>query len=423
MADKKLVSYVQDMLRRGYPANSIQQVLIQRGYTPSQANAAIQDARQLEIRHTLHLSPALLLILGAIIVAGGAFGFFALSQGNSGLQEELLDLNLEPVELDKAAGEEIVFLKEITNMGASNRYDIILKTELLDPRTGEVLTSKTETRGIETIGSSQTRLALPDSVKPGSYTLRTIAEYQGGRAVATLPVTVTAAGSLAPTCSDGIRNQDEEGIDCGGSCEACQKEETPPEGENKTPAERAPSPQELVCDDRNACTADANTDGQCSFTPITPCCGNNVCEDGEQDTCRTDCPLLQDEGENPPGLPDSQSLEELKVLASSNPRQAARGCAELTIPDHRDTCYTNTARIAKDQEYCQEISDARIKDVCLAEVARVRQQSDACVGISRDDRRDSCYLTFVLDYKDYSVCDRIINDNLRQSCFSLKNLG
>jgi hypothetical protein len=34
--------------------------------------------------------------------------------------------------------------------------------------------------------------------------------------------TITVSGDLAPTCSDGIQNGDEEGVDCGGSnCDAC----------------------------------------------------------------------------------------------------------------------------------------------------------------------------------------------------------
>ena len=27
--------------------------------------------------------------------------------------------------------------------------------------------------------------------------------------------------SVDPTCTDGLQNQDEEGVDCGGVCEAC----------------------------------------------------------------------------------------------------------------------------------------------------------------------------------------------------------
>ena len=45
-----------------------------------------------------------------------------------------------------------------------------------------------------------------------------------------------AIGPPAETCSDGIMNQDEEGVDCGGVCSACP---TPPTGPPTTPPARA----------------------------------------------------------------------------------------------------------------------------------------------------------------------------------------
>lgn len=47
------------------------------------------------------------------------------------------------------------------------------------------------------------------------------------------------------------------------------------------------------CDDSNACTKDVcnqQTDYECRHAPITPCCGNSVCESGEtEQSCPSDC--------------------------------------------------------------------------------------------------------------------------------------
>jgi hypothetical protein len=46
----------------------------------------------------------------------------------------------------------------------------------------------------------------------------------------------------------------------------------------------------LFCDDADSCTADSCDNGACVNDPIAGCCGNLVCESGEDcDTCATDC--------------------------------------------------------------------------------------------------------------------------------------
>lgn len=55
---------------------------------------------------------------------------------------------------------------------------------------------------------------------PGVYVLRLTAS--DGQLSSSDEVTVTAKlGTPAPTCNDKIKNQDETGVDCGGSCQAC----------------------------------------------------------------------------------------------------------------------------------------------------------------------------------------------------------
>ena len=79
----------------------------------------------------------------------------------------------------------------------------------------------------------------------------------------------TCTGELAdPTCDDGVQNGDEEGVDCGGACDACEVEPT--------------------CDDgvENGDEEGVDCGGSCD-----PCEGGPTCDDAEQngDESDVDC--------------------------------------------------------------------------------------------------------------------------------------
>lgn len=79
-----------------------------------------------------------------------------------------------------------------------------------------------------------------------------------------------------PTCTDGTKNGDEEGVDCGGSC--------PVECEEKPPV----YPPVEVCNYDGFCDIDFNEDsGNC---PDDCFCGDNICDDAEScEACPEDC--------------------------------------------------------------------------------------------------------------------------------------
>ncbi len=400
VADKPLVSFIRNALLRGTDQNSIRVDLLRKGYQQQDIEAALRDAQQIEVRHILQFSPAVVGLLIALLIAAAGFGYFIWSDAAAPSKATtLLDVNLEPVKATAAPGEELVVLKEITNMGSAKVYDVELRTELVDTRTGAILSSKTETRAIETIGSTQTRIEVPANAQPGEYIIRTIAEYGGKRAVASLRATIiqqeTTTAVNNTEDDDHVLNQ------------------------NNQNGEKTQNIVQQDCNDFDPCTSDSFEQGKCAFTSITPCCGNRVCEQGEQ--CAADCPsqfALQDT----PGLQRSATLDDIKLMATSSPEKAMQECARQEIPDYRDSCFSNVAKISKNTQHCAPIVNERIKDVCFAEVAKVSLNAAACQNVVKEDRRDSCYLTFVLDYKDYSVCDKIVNENLRQSCFALKQL-
>ncbi len=394
MVKKNLIDYVKSLMQKGYDASTIRDVLSKYRYSSAEIDEAINSSFKPTIRHEIHLSHTTVLVI--IFVFASLLGIASFFYYSPNPETKLLDLNLEPITTTAEPGESIIFLKELSNLGSSKRYDVVIKQEIIEPKTNKVITQKIETRAIETFGSTQTKILVPKDVKPGDYILRAVVEYDDKKAVATLPVKIVEFAKKE-TCFDGIKNQNEERIDCGGICKACEI-------------------QALECNDNNPCTNDVIENNVCINKPIVPCCGNNVCE--EQENCAADC--------KKPELPttiSTESLDEIKELAKADPSTALKKCNQIEVPDLKDTCIGNIGEVQRNKNYCSQISNARIKDLCYSNIAKSINDNSLCDQISIDSRKDSCYMTFVLDNKDYSVCDKITNKQLRQSCESLRQLN
>lgn len=398
MPKKSLVDYVRSLLQKGYGASAIRNILLKYNYTNEEISDAINSAYKPTIRHEIHLSHATIFVILFIFISMLGISLFFYFIGLEA-KTQLLDLNLEPITTTVEPGKSIAFLKELSNLGSSKRYDVVIKQEIIDPKTNRVVAQKIETRAIETFGSTQTKILVPENTKAGDYMLRATIEYDGKKAVATLPIKIAAPAKTekTETCFDGIKNQNEESIDCGGICMPCEK-------------------QALECNDGNACTKDVIEDGACVNKPITPCCGNNICE--EQEVCASDCKKTEDTS-----LTSTGSLEEIKELAKSSPSKALQQCGQIEIPDLKGTCIYNIGVVQRNKNYCMQISNSRIRDLCYSDIAKSINDNSLCGSISTDGRKDSCYMAFVLDNKDYSVCGRITNRQLSQSCESLRQLN
>ena len=369
MVQKSLIKYIKGLVQKGYDIFTIRNVLLKYGYTNKDVDEALNLIYHPAIRHEIHLSGTTIFVIVFIFVSLlGTASFFYFNKSET--PTKLLDLNLEPVVTTVEAGDSIAFLKELSNFGSSNRYDVVIKQEILEQKTFKVVTEKTETRAIETFGSTQTRILMPQDTKPGDYILRVIIEYGNKRAIATLPVKIIAP--TKKTCFDSIKNQNEEGIDCGGECKPCEKQ--------------------IMC-------------------------GNNICEEQETESCAADCQKL----EPPPELtPDT--LDKIKELARLNPSKALQQCNKFEVPDLIDSCIGNIGEVQRNKNYCKQIINLRIKDLCYSNIAKSTNDNSLCEEISTESRKDSCYMTFVIDNKDYSVCYKLNNTQLRLSCESLKQL-
>ncbi len=370
MANKKAVDYVKAMISKGYKPESIRQSMLKYGYSNKDFNEAFNSAYNPTVRHELHFSVSAVIIILLIASAFVAAAFIYKSSQKA--KTSLLDLNLEPVQTSVGPGENIVFLKELVNLGSKERYDVVVRQELIDQKTN-VLTEKTETRAIETFGSTQTRLLVPDDIKTGNYILRVTVEYEDNKkAIATLPVKILAKNTLP---------------------------------ENKT----------IACNDYEKCTEDILSEGRCIFKPITPCCGNSICEEDEE--CTRDCKTNDN-------IQAPANLDEIKDIAKSDPKKAEDECKKIGLPDLRDGCFANIGFVQKNEDYCSKVQSLRIKDICLQNIAKSKNDNSLCQKISNEGIRDSCYINFAIPpNKDFTVCDKISNIYMKQSCDSLRQLN
>jgi len=395
MVKKSLIDYVRNLVQKGYDISAIRNILLKYGYAGSEIDEAIKASFNPTVKHVIHLSHTTALVI--IFVFASLLGVSSIYYyGSSRAPAKLLDLNLEPITTTAEPGQPVIFLKELSNLGSSKRYDVEITQEIISKATSRSITQKTETRAIETFGSTQTKMLVPDDAKAGDYILRVIVEYDNKKAVATLPIRIIAS-SKKETCFDGINNQDEGGIDCGGMCRQCEE-------------------QALECDDSNQCTSDSIEGNECINNPIEPCCGNSICEEQEE-SCAADCKKAEY-----PSF-SSGTLDEIKELAKANPSKALQQCNQLEVPEQKDECIANIGEVQRNKNYCTQIINARTKDLCFLNIAKAINDDSLCEEVSIDSRKDSCYMTFVLDNKDYSVCDKITNSHLRQSCESLRQLN
>lgn len=84
-----------------------------------------------------------------------------------------------------------------------------------------ILGITTENQGSHTLGTSVYGVSI-DLLDDGSIETLTV-DYPVSQVFALVEVISESKGIITPTCSDGIQNQGEEKIDCGGPCTACEK--------------------------------------------------------------------------------------------------------------------------------------------------------------------------------------------------------
>lgn len=145
------------------------------------------------------------------------------------------------------------------------------------------------------------------------------------------------------------------------------------------------------CDDFNKCTVDKCVNGRCVYEVVLPCCGNDLCETGENVlNCAEDCKAAITPSSKPGDI-----INQARDSAKVNVDRAASLCATISVSSSADDCYYVVAEQSGNSAVCGVIS-----------------------GVSK---RDDCYVMFMLK-DDYSVCGKISNKYLRANCESYARL-
>ncbi|MBW3019301.1 hypothetical protein KY329_03910 [Candidatus Woesearchaeota archaeon] len=337
MVPQSLINYVRTLLKQGYDIRTIRSTLRGAGYSQYDIQEALAEAQKPQVHtKTLLIIFAILLVLTIVVIV-------ALKLMQPAPVDLALGLNAYKTQV--APGEQLIMTAEITNP-SGEETDAILDLETKGPQT---LTAPSQEVTVLEKAAVPIAITIPQDAAIGQYTLIATLTYGKKTETATKYFEITQARVETPSVP-----REEQLI-------ALQKE--CPGG----------------CDDLNPCTQDSCADGQCVHTPITPCCGNGVCEAGEGTEC-ADC--------------KEAVLTEAQREAAGNPEKAAEKCSE--DPANADQCYKEVAKIADDKKYCDYIQESKWKDACL--------------------------MNFAYD-GDYTVCEQLQNKYMKNSCNSLKNLA
>ena len=331
-----------------------------------------------KIKHEIHLSKSTwigigILFVGLVIVAA------SLIMNSDNSAKKLLDLKVDVLNSFVEKGSSVEFNVDILNFGTENRYDVTLSYNLLDSE-GKIIKFKTETAAVETRASLKSSVKVPADVEDGDYVLKVIAEYGGNIA------TASDSFSVSEEVQEGVSEPEQESRDC---------------------------------DDNNKCTRDVLREDRCVHEAIVPCCGNRVCEAGENYvSCLQDCPRPAEEQEEVPLEPVAPDLERARQLAQSNPQSAISYCNRISKTGE---CYTEVAKVTKEASYCADIMEDGARDDCYSAVAEKASKSEICKEITSDSKKDVCYTNFVTN-GDYTVCEELTLKYLKDSCNQLKML-
>ncbi|MBT4540070.1 hypothetical protein HOC35_01025 [Candidatus Woesearchaeota archaeon] len=399
-ASPQLITYVKDNLAKGYDEQQIRNYLLQYGYDHSTVEQAMHAAQPHHIKHTLEIHPAtvmhILLIVAVIggLVLGGYFLF-----GISDSTPELLDYSIQVDNTDVNPGEMLYFVNKITNMGDKRRYDIFIEFKIINKDTLDEITSWSKTFAIDVVVDKPESVLIPANTKPGKYLLHGEVHYGDMKNKASNSFKILSTGSQ-PSCFDNIKNQDELGIDCGGTCNTCETCYDGIQNQNEEGTDCGG-----ICNTCETCFDNIKNQDEtgidCGGVCNIPCSG----EDSEDDNdYKKDYDSDVDEDYSyTPSVYDGgkanivEQIIEAKELAKTNPGNALGICNNLVVKSSTDSCITSVAKISNQSSYCYQINN--------------------------DKKLDACYMYFVTNYNDYTLCDSIVNDLYKSSCDNLKKLA
>lgn len=357
MVQQSLVEYIQKLLQMGYDAGTIRTTLLNAGYSPFDVDTALRVAgapreRKIGTKVLVIAFMALLVFSGAVLLM-----LKALQKPPVQLSfaVDLFSTQVEP-------GKDLVVNANIVNPSGVKTSGLI-DYEVYGPN--GTVAHRTESFSVATQASIPTSIKIPAGSPQGTYSLNVKLSYLSRPPVALMR-----------------------------GFEVVSKVESAVPGEVLAPKKEAQAKELQLtcpggCDDLNFCTVDKCVQGECVYTPITPCCGNHACESGESPSaCALDC------SERPISVDDVR-----------------KKAAEAAVAD-----------IGRASEICATLVQRGYVDGCLIDVAEAANSKAPCASIVDSEQRDACLIPFAYQ-GDYSVCADISNKYMKNSCMSLAGIS
>ncbi len=348
MVNQSLTEYVKRNLARGYKPEQIRNALIKAGHSPQEVDIILRISSKIPKKTT---NKIIIIALILVLLILGILFFLILSPEE---KSPALKLSLTNTELQK--GESLITKIQIINPSEKTTNAII--NYIIFSSEGNMLTSKKKIMKIEEYIIEITE-QIPIQYQTGNY--RLVVTLTMGTYTLTKEINfqiLIKAQTEQPKITSPEEQRDEIEKKCIGEC-----------------------------DDYDVCTKDICIDGKCNHETITPCCGNMICENGENKTC-IDCVAEEMKNKKEP------VLEKTKNTKS----------ADLTV------------------NQCEKIITIINKDDCLYNAAKDYEISNICSKITEETKKDSCYMHFAMN-GDFRVCEKINNKYTQNSCFQLEKMN
>lgn len=349
MPIQALVDAVTSMRGQGFSPVQIRQMLQSQGWQSKDIEEVFSNPNPLPLLPIKARSWGVLAVVALLVITLIAVMVYIVLPKPTG---QLLDVSVHPISLEVMVGSQLDFIVELTNLGSSRRFDVVVKSELVSVSSNEVVVSKSDTVAIETRNALRSQLLVPHDVSPGRYVVRTMVEYDRQVARASFSLKVLPA-----------KMQEVVRPDMDYSCQG-------------------------GCNDYDPCTNDQCRKSVCVHDKVSPCCGNRVCESSESSlSCQEDCEMAR--------LSREVSVE--RIISSAVDKSGSdidagvRLCKTLSLLSDHDACLAGVAKRSGEPAICDQIVSESQRDSCFLDIALGRDRFDMCEKVVDRWLKSSCF--------------------------------
>ncbi len=365
--EEQIKTYAEQGLSYGLTLENIQSNLISQGYDVHLVHKVVNSYRQSHFHIPRQLAFTLVAVL---LVSLGVLGLFQsgmvstfTSSGNDTMQGRLLDLTAENAHpsRDIGPGDDLYFAMEVTPMGYEREFDIDFTYEILD-RDDQLIRRRRDTKSV--VSNLGGDIAIPESLSPGTYTFKVIAEYMGD---------VEARASFE---FDVVDEED-----------ADDDPEEDPEEDQEEPDD---DPEEDIDEDPE----DPEDDEQPEIPDIDDSMDLSEAVDQQFDDMETEDIEL---GTSFTLTRSDRSA--IRSLINRGEEDYARYRCEQISNDHKsEACLQYLAVESGEREFCESIDSSHGQDRCHLELSRDSRDMDDCDNIESESANRLCKLYVIRNH-------------------------